>query len=141
MLPDAEVLRITSETFEALGWQGKYTIKINHRKIPDGIFEVCGVPTEKLRTISSAVGKLDKFPWEVRREMTEEKGLDPAVADKIGTYVNFKGGRDLLSKLSSDEILSANPSAKKGLNDMTLLFDYLDIFGVPDKISLDMSLA
>jgi histidyl-tRNA synthetase len=60
MLPDAEVLRITSETFEALGWQGKYTIKINHRKILDGIFEVCGVPTEKLRTISSAVDKLDK---------------------------------------------------------------------------------
>jgi histidyl-tRNA synthetase len=56
--------------------------------------------------------------------MTEEKGLDPAVADKIGTYVNFEGSRDLLSKLSSDETLSANPSAKKGLNDMTLLFDY-----------------
>ena len=73
--------------------------------------------------------------------MTEEKGLDPAVADKIGTYVNFKGGRDLLSNLSSDETLSANLSAKKGLNDMTLLFDYLDIFGVLDKISLDMSLA
>ena len=60
MLPDAEILRITSEIFEALGWQGKYTIKINHRKILDGIFEVCGVPTEKLRTISSAVDKLDK---------------------------------------------------------------------------------
>lgn len=142
MLPDAEILRITSEIFEALGWQGKYTIKINHRKILDGIFEVCGVPTEKLRMISSAVDKLDKSPWEeVRREMTEEKGLNPAVADKIGTYVNFKGGRDLLSKLSSDETLSANPSAKKGLNDMTLLFDYLDIFGVLDKVSLDMSLA
>jgi len=60
MLPDAGILRITSEIFEALGWQGKYTIKINHRKILDGIFEVCGVPTEKLRTISSAVDKLDK---------------------------------------------------------------------------------
>ena len=40
-----------------------------------------------------------------------------------------------------DETLSANPSAKKGLNGMTLLFDYPDIFGVPDKISLDMSLV
>lgn len=34
--------------------------KINHRKILDGIFEVCGVPPEKIRTISSAVDKLDK---------------------------------------------------------------------------------
>jgi histidyl-tRNA synthetase len=60
MLPDAEILRITSEIFEALGWRGKYMIKINHRKILDGIFEVCRVPMEKLRTISSAVDKLDK---------------------------------------------------------------------------------
>lgn len=60
MLPDAEIMRITSEVFDGLGWQGKYTIKINHRKVLDGIFEVCGVPTDKIRTISSAVDKLDK---------------------------------------------------------------------------------
>ncbi|KAJ9668991.1 Cytoplasmic and mitochondrial histidine tRNA synthetase [Coniosporium apollinis] len=142
MLPDAEILRITSEIFEALGWKGRYTIKVNHRKILDGIFEVCGVPTDKLRTISSAVDKLDKSPWsEVRREMTEEKGLDPAVADKIGEYVKLKGSRDVLSQLQSDSTLTANASAKKGLDDMALLFNYLSIFGVLDKVSLDMSLA
>jgi len=101
------------------------------------------VPTEKLRTISSAVDKLGKvfhaqnlpeshiraqprslYPVTLGRSPSRNdrrKGLDPAVADKIGMYVNFKGGRDLLSKLSSDETLSENPSAKKGLNDMTLL--------------------
>ncbi|KAF2498499.1 histidyl-tRNA synthetase [Lophium mytilinum] len=142
MIPDAEILRITSEIFESLGWQGKYTIKINHRKILDGIFEVCGVPTDKLRTISSAVDKLDKSPWdEVRREMTEEKGLDPEVADKIGQYVNFKGARDLLTKLTEDTTLYGNASAKKGLDDMATLFDYLEVFGVLPNVSLDMSLA
>ena len=35
-------------------------LQINHRKILDGIFEVCGVPPDKIRTISSAVDKLDK---------------------------------------------------------------------------------
>ena len=34
--------------------------QINNRKILDGIFETCGVPAEKIRTISSAVDKLDK---------------------------------------------------------------------------------
>src|SRR4051794_19390427 len=64
MLPDAEILRITSEVFEGLGWKGRYTVKINHRKILDGVFEVCGVPQDKIRTISSAVDKLDKvFPF------------------------------------------------------------------------------
>ncbi len=33
-----------------------------------------------------------KLPWvEVKKEMTEEKGLDPGIADKIGEYVKHKG--------------------------------------------------
>ncbi|PSK60505.1 histidine-tRNA ligase [Elsinoe australis] len=142
MIPDAEILRITCEIFNELGWDGKYTIKINHRKILDGIFKVCGVPDDKIRTISSAVDKLDKSPWtEVRREMTEDKGLDPAVADKIGEYVVRKGGRDLLESLQADATLTANDSAKQGLADMELLFNYLEIFSVFKHVSFDMSLA
>ena len=93
MVPDAEILAIVCEALTALD-VGEFTIKLNHRKILDGIFQVCGVPTEKIRTISSAVDKLDKAPWEdVRKEMTEEKGLDPEVADRIGEYVKLKGRR------------------------------------------------
>ncbi|KAK4890585.1 Cytoplasmic and mitochondrial histidine tRNA synthetase [Elasticomyces elasticus] len=142
MLPDAEIIRITCEIFQALGWEGRYTIKMNHRKILDGIFEVCGVPKDKLRTISSAVDKLDKSPWtEVRREMTEEKGLDEEVADRIGEYVVQKGGRELLERLQADAKLSGNEAGKAGLEDMNKLFDYLETFEVLDKISFDMSLA
>ena len=60
MLSDAEVIRVAKEVFEELGWVGNYTIKVNHRKILDGIFQVCGVPEDKIRSISSAVDKLDK---------------------------------------------------------------------------------
>ncbi|KAI9830762.1 MAG: Cytoplasmic and mitochondrial histidine tRNA synthetase [Phylliscum demangeonii] len=142
MLPDAEILRVTSEVFDALGWQGRYTVKINHRKVLDGIFEVCGVPSEKIRAISSAVDKLDKAPWsEVRREMTAEKGLEESIADQIGEYVNRRGLGDLLGELRSDDRLASNASAKKGLEDMERLFTYLEAFGVLDRISFDLSLA
>lgn len=142
MLPDAEILRITCEIFEALGWNGRYTIKINHRKILDGIFQICGVPEDKIRTISSAVDKLDKVPWEeVRKEMIEEKGLDSEVADKIGEYVVLKGSQELLDRLRKDEKLSSNASAAEGLANMDLLFAYLSTFGVLDRLSFDMSLA
>lgn len=142
MVPDAEVMRIVSEVFEELGWNGRYTIKINHRKILDGVFQVCGVPEDKIRPISSAVDKLDKMPWaDVRKEMVDGKGLDGAVADLIETYVMNKGGRELLDKLLQDERLTANASAKAGLDDMALMMDYLEAFNVLDKISFDMSLA
>ncbi|XHG01422.1 Cytoplasmic and mitochondrial histidine tRNA synthetase [Aspergillus wentii] len=142
MVPDAEVLRIVSEVFEELGWQNRYSIKVNHRKILDGVFQVCGVPEDKIRPISSAVDKLDKMPWaDVRKEMVEEKGLDGAVADKIETFVLQKGTRDLLEKLLQNEELTANASAKAGLEEMGLLIDYLEAFGVLENISFDMSLA
>jgi histidyl-tRNA synthetase len=142
MVSDSEVIRIIVEVFEALGWNGKYIIKVNHRKVLDGVFEVCGVPAEKTRTISSAVDKLDKMPWlEVRREMVEEKGLDPEVADRIETYVTLKGGQKLLNRLREDDKLLRSERAKQGIEEMRLLMQYLEAFGVLDKISFDMSLA
>ncbi|KAL7927747.1 hypothetical protein ACQKWADRAFT_317928 [Trichoderma austrokoningii] len=142
MLPDAEVIRIITEVFEGLGWNGAYTIKLNHRKILDGIFQVCGVPEDKIRTISSAVDKLDKLPWaDVRKEMTEEKGLDGEIADRIGEWVVLRGRHELLEKLRNDEKLSANESMKQGVADVALLFEYLEAFGVLDKVSFDLGLA
>ena len=142
MLPDAEILRITTEVFAGLGWEGKYLIKINHRGILDGIFGVCGVPEDKIRTISSAVDKLDKSPWEeVRREMVEEKGLQEEVADRIWGFVQRKGGRDVLKYLQGEEHLKANANMVKGMEDMELLFTYLEAFGVLDKVEFNLSLA
>lgn len=142
MLPDAEILRILFEVFQELGWEGRYSIQINHRGILDGIFEVCGVPKEKIRTISSAVDKLDKASWdEVRKEMTEEKGLDGDIADRIWGYVQKKGGRDVLQQLRDDEKLAENKSMQQGMDDMDLLFNYLEAFNVLDKTEFNLSLA
>ena len=91
MIPDAECVKIVQEILSAVD-VGPFVIKVNHRMILDGIFEVWGVKAEMFRTICSAVDKLDKSPWEeVKREMTEEKGLDEAAADRIGEFVRMSG--------------------------------------------------
>ena len=140
MIPDAEVIRIVNEVFDALGWE-TYTIKINHRKILDGLFKVAGVPEKLIRTISSAVDKLDKLPWaDVKKEMLE-KGLEEGVADTIGGYVKHKGAKDVIDLLKADPKLSESEDIKKGITDMELLFTYLEAFGAMDRISFDLSLA
>ena len=73
--------------------------------------------------------------------MVETKGLDPAVADKIGEYVKHKGGPELLEKLKADSALTANASAKVGIEEMGILFSYLKSYKVLDRLSFDMSLA
>ena len=45
---------------------GDFEVKINSRKLLDGIFALCDVPEDKFRTICSSVDKLDKvraLPW------------------------------------------------------------------------------
>jgi histidyl-tRNA synthetase len=87
--------------------------------------------------------------------MTNEKGLDPIVADRIGEYVKLKGkeivnsyysnlrinniigfigSKDLLEKLFQDQELYANKNAKSGLDDLVLLFKYLEFFEVLDLV-------
>ncbi|KAL4785616.1 hypothetical protein BJX76DRAFT_346956 [Aspergillus varians] len=141
MIPDAEILRIVVEVFEALNMRDAITIKLNHRKILDGLFGACGVPDDKIRSISSAVDKLDKLPWDKVKLEMEEKGLAPEIADKVGEYVKLSGGREILDTIKADELLSANEHVKKGIEDMDLLFNYLEAFDVSDKVSFDLSLA
>jgi histidyl-tRNA synthetase len=84
--------------------------------------------------------------------MTEEKGLDPAIADKVGEYVKHESElpiganyRDqslkVLQSLESNEALMSNEQAKQGIQELRLLFDYLDIWKCTPYISIDMSLA
>jgi histidyl-tRNA synthetase len=73
--------------------------------------------------------------------MVDEKGLDPEVADKIWTYAQLKGGKDVVEKLQAMPEVVANESAKQGLENMALLCDYLEIFDVMPALSVDMSLA
>lgn len=45
-------------------------MKLNHRKLLDGMLAICGVPQEKFRTICSSIDKLDKQAFEqIKKEM------------------------------------------------------------------------
>lgn len=141
MVPDAECLKIIVEILDKLDL-GQYRVYVNHRKLLDAVFAVSGVPDSLFRPISSAVDKLDKTPWPVvRKEMTEEKGLTPEVADKIWSYVQMHGDAELINKLRADAKLSSQKSAVEALNDLELLFRYLTLYNVMDKIIFDLKLA
>ncbi|KAM7417037.1 hypothetical protein PAMA_016919 [Pampus argenteus] len=141
MIPDAECLKIVYEILSELDL-GDFRIKVNDRRILDGMFAVCGVPDDKFRTICSTVDKMDKMSWEdVKKEMVNEKGLSEEVADQIGEYVRMQGGMDLAERLLQDKKMSQSKQACAGLSDIKLLFSYLQIFQVTDKVVFDLSLA
>ncbi|PSR82483.1 putative histidyl-tRNA synthetase [Coniella lustricola] len=118
MIPDAEILLIAVEAFQGL--EIDVTIKINHRKILDGILAVAGV----------------------KQEMVQQKGLTEAVADDIGRFVRNRGTlAETLTLLKGSVELSQNEYIKAGIDDMSLLYSYLRAFDVCDHVSFDLSLA
>ncbi|CAI4822347.1 AAC_collapsed_G0056250.mRNA.1.CDS.1 [Saccharomyces cerevisiae] len=142
MVPDSECLSILVEGLTSLGIKD-FKIKLNHRKILDGIFQIAGVKDEDVRKISSAVDKLDKSPWEaVKKEMTEEKGQSEETADKIGEYVKLNGSlKEIHAVLSADANITSNEKAKQGLDDIATLMKYTEAFDIDSFISFDLSLA
>ncbi|XP_021775286.1 histidine--tRNA ligase, cytoplasmic-like [Chenopodium quinoa] len=143
MGPDFEVVKILTELLDELNI-GEYEVKLNHRKLLDGMLDICGVPPEKFRTICSSIDKMDKQSFElVKKEMVEEKGLLEETADMIGNFVKEKGSPlELLLKLKQEgSDFLKHEGAALALDELELLFKLLEKSKCVDKIVFDLSLA
>src|SRR5690606_5758809 len=59
---DAEMCMMMADVMDALGLAGKYVVRVNNRKVLDGVLEAAGVSSnEQKLTVLRAVDKLDKF--------------------------------------------------------------------------------
>eukprot|EP01018_Ginkgo_biloba_P019765 Gb_28395 [translate_table: standard] len=143
MVPDFEVIKVLTELLDELNI-GEYEVKLNHRKLLDGMLEICGVPQEKFRTVCSAIDKLDKQSWEqVQKEMVEEKGLTLETADRIGSLVLKRGSPlQVLAELKLDDSPFAQHNGSvHALGELEILFNYLETSDCLNKIVFDLSLA
>lgn len=145
MVADAEVLKVVVDVLLQLRI-GEFKVKLNHRKLLDAMMDICGVPAAKFRSICSAVDKLDKETWEtVRDEMVVQKGLDGAVADRIGVYVTMAATTGdpwpLLKQLRDNPEFAAHAGAQVAMDELELLFGFLDAMKCLPRITFDLSLA
>ena len=94
------------------------------------------------KTVCSSVDKLDKEEWaDVKKELIQ-KGVTEEQCDKLWTFVQLKDKpKVLLERLLKDEELINNQKGKTALEDMGILFDYLEICGVDKYCTFDLSLA
>ena len=92
---DAEICMMAADTLEALGLKGQYVIKVNNRKVLDGVMEAAGVREDQKLTVLRSLDKADKFPLsEIKKllmegrkdesgDFTKGAGLGSAQADRI----------------------------------------------------------
>ena len=141
MIPEADVIKVVVEILTQLP-VGGFNIKLNHRLLLDAIVNISGIKDELYRTVCSSVDKLDKEEWDTVKKELIEKGITEEQSEKLWTFVQLKDKpKVLLEKLKANNELISNKKGKEALDDMGILFDYLEIMGTDKYCTFDLSLA
>ena len=135
---DAEMCMMMADVMDALGLGGKYVVRVNNRKVLDGVLETAGVTSDEQKlTVLRAVDKLDKFGPEGVKLL-----LGAGRKDDSGDFTKGAGLSDAQAAVVLDYVAGKPPADNEGvaeLNTMQTLFDAAG-YGV-DKIKIDPSVV
>ena len=127
---DAEMCMMAADTIEALGIpRGSYVVKVNNRKVLDGLMESINLGGQenegKRLAVLRAIDKLDKFPveeiekllgpgrWdggqEGKGDFTKGAGLDYVGISRVINFTGWEGeSSGSKSRMGSNEVTIAN---------------------------------
>lgn len=139
IINDAEIPSIMYDVFIALD-VGKFTIRINNRKILNGIFEYLNASNIS-SDIMRVIDKIEKIGEEKVKGELKELGLKEENIEFIINFINIKGTTDekleALSKLNVNNDMFAC-----GLEELKSVVKYIRMFNVPDDyFMVDLSIA
>ena len=122
LLNEVELIQVVSEVFTKLKLP-EATIKLNNRKILEGIAQVIGEP-EKLIDITVALDKLDKISREKVEAELREKGLSENAVNQLGVLFENSSLESVSGFLSDSEV------GQKGVEELNFIFDYAKELGL-----------
>lgn len=139
IINDAELPAVIATTFRRLGFD-EFTIKINNRKILNGLYESIN-QTEKSVDIMRIIDKIDKIGDQAVMEELEKIEVPEESINKIMQFIKIDGTTDeKLQKLQSLGI--ENDTYKLGVEELGEVVKYIRLFGIEDKnFVIDLSIA
>lgn len=137
LLHEVELIQMVDEVYRRL--KINVRLLINNRKILAGIAEIIGYP-DQLTDITVAIDKMDKIGLENVNAELREKGITEEAIAKLQPILDLQGDNDeKLEKLRS--ILKDSATGLKGVEELTVVFDYIKELGIGTEIKLDLTLA
>jgi len=136
---DAEMPAIIYNIFKELDI-GKFTIRINNRKVLGGFFSWLGI-SDKTTDVMRVIDKLEKIGREKTAQELEKIGLDDAIVEKIMSFIEISGGCDeIIASLRA--IGCDDEKFITGVCELESVVSYIRDFGVPDEyFTLDLTIA
>ncbi len=151
---DAELLMMLCDTLEALGlMRGDYIVKINNRKLLDGVLEVAGIPLEdreRRGIVLRAIDKLDRLGVEgvsallgagrkdESGDFTKGAGLTADQAHRVLAFVapDAKDEQEHLNQIAT--LIAASKVGAEGLTELEAIVKLLQAAGYgPDRVMFD----
>lgn len=136
---DAEMPSVIYTTIKELGFDN-FTIRINNRKILNGLFAELELENESVE-IMRIIDKLEKIGEDNVIKCLEDLKIDNSKIDKIMTFLKIEGTTD--EKLKAlQELGFTNELFNQGLDELTQVVKYVRLFGVPDtNFKVDLTIA
>jgi histidyl-tRNA synthetase len=104
---DAEMCMMAADTMEALGLKGQYVVKVNNRKVLDGVMDAANISPDKRLTVLRAIDKYDRLQRtgvelllgdgreDESGDFTKGAGLEPSQRNRLLDYVQVQMAEEL----------------------------------------------
>src|SRR5690349_10590602 len=135
MAADAEICMMAADTMEALGiTRGQYVVKVNNRKVLDGVLDAIGLEGEanagKRLTVLRAIDKLDRLGAEGVKlllgpgrkdesgDFTAGAGLNDAAIDRVLAFVASKGANADATLANLAKVVTGSDRGAEGVEEL-----------------------
>jgi len=159
MAADAELCMLAADTMEALGIpRGSYVVKVNNRKVLDGIMESIGIGGDenagRRLTVLRAIDKLDRLgPDGVRLllgtgrkddsgDFTKGAGLDDKACDTVLGFLSTSIDNDSDTFDRVEALVSGSNQGLDGVNELRAISDLIAAAGYDNgRVRIDTSVV
>ncbi|MGB7318450.1 MAG: histidine--tRNA ligase [Planktotalea sp.] len=156
---DAEICAMLSDTLEVVGIaRGDYIIRVNNRKVLNGVMEVCGIAgddkADERGIVLRAIDKLDRLGVDGVRallgegrkdesgDFTKGAGLSDAQADIVMGFMDAKRETGTATAARLSELVQGSRVGEEGVNELLTIAELLTAQGYgSDRIEIDPSVV
>ncbi|WP_332701112.1 histidine--tRNA ligase [Devosia sp.] len=161
---DAEMCMMMADVMDALGLEGQYVVRVNNRKVLDGVLATAGVITDEQKlTVLRAIDKLDKFGTEGVKlllgagrkdesgDFTKGAGLTPDQIEPLLAYIDSGTPASGVEKGSNAHVVSTintlagliggSETGLQGVQELAAIFGLVSAAGFGTRVVLDPSVV
>ena len=155
---DAEICMMAADTMEQLGIdRGDYVVRVNNRKILDGVLELIGLIgdkyTDKRLTVLRAIDKLDKFGVEgvkllLGKGRLDESGdftkgaeLSDDAVEKVIAFISAGGANSSVTLDNLSRVVNGSERGTEGVNELQEMLALFNAAGYAERVKIDPSVV